>query len=250
MTTSAARTVTVPAALTATYGIIPGPTALRWPMAEPGDDLDYYIDATALLTDDVLEKVCVSVAPSGRGELIPWYVRADGPIICLRLFGGVPSRFYTVSVIATAASERRWQWLIGIQIDPRLATYPVPSPVCPGFGDSIMWPCSTPSYGPAQNLPPYTVAATGTTALTAAVVPILAITLINAGPGGGVLIGVQASTWTGNRPVFQNRAGGAVTLYPYAGDQFESQAAGAGITVQNDQTVTLSVAQSGAIIVS
>ncbi|MDR3533955.1 MAG: hypothetical protein P4L90_25745 [Rhodopila sp.] len=217
----------------------------------PADDRVYSLDVSAWLCEqeDTLTRVTLDAAPSGEGELIPWYVSVDGAIIHARMFGGVAARIYRVRVIATAASERQQEWLVSLPIDPSLAVYPVPSPPNPDFGEPIMWPCNTPPYGPAKNLPPYTVAASGTSQLTGAVVPILAITLINAGSGGFVTIGVPAATWNGYEPVFQNRSGGPVTLCPFSGDQFESLGANAGTIIQNFQSVTLSVAQSGAIII-
>jgi hypothetical protein len=224
----------------------------QWPEAQPDDDLDYYADHTPLLcdVDDSPISAMAAAAPSGPGELQVSCLSMEGSVLCVRLSAGVPGRWYRVRLDVVTASGRTFSNYVGLQINPAFGQNPLPIPPSLGLGFPAMWTCGAPPYNPAQVLPPYTVAATGTTSLTAAVVPELAITLINSGSPGGVLIGVQAATWNGARPVFANRSGGPVKLYPYATDSFESQTAGTSITLQNDQTVTLSVAQSGAIIVS
>ena len=172
----------------------------------------------------------------------------DG-ILTVIPYGGVPGRRYTYRFEIETDAGFIYVETVQQGTLPGLSSFPIPPAADPGYVELLMWPCPTNNFGPAKNLPPYTVTASGTNQLTAAVVPILAIVLINAGSGAGVMIGVPAAQWAGYEPVFSNRTGGTVTLYPYSGDQFESLGANAGTTIQNDQSVTLSVAQSGAIIV-
>lgn len=105
-------------------------------------------------------------------------------------------------------------------------------------------------FCPTQNLPPLTIAAAGTTALTATVVNQLCVLLVNGGPGGGVMIAVPTATWNNQRMPIAVRAGGPVTFYLYSGAQFESLAPGVGFVVQDFANITLSVSQSGAVLVT
>lgn len=98
-------------------------------------------------------------------------------------------------------------------------------------------------------LPDLTIGATGTTPGTAAVVPYLANTLINSGPGGGIIIGVPASSWNGIRPIFTNWSGGNVTVYLYSGDLYYGQSVAYGQTLVHTQSMSLSVSQIGAVLV-
>lgn len=118
----------------------------QWPTAKPSDNLDYYLDASAPLSEagDVLSSVMVDIMPSGSGELVASKPGTVGGVISIWLTGGVPSRAYLVRFIAAGESGRAWEWLIGLSIDVALAAYPVPKPPQPGFGSSVTW--SVPEY--------------------------------------------------------------------------------------------------------
>jgi hypothetical protein len=98
-------------------------------------------------------------------------------------------------------------------------------------------------------LPSTTVVAAGTTQLTATVLSFLANALINSGGGGGVILTVDPATWNGVRPIFTNESGGQVTVYLRVGASFYGQAVNTGVTLQNTQSMSLSVSQSGAVLV-
>jgi len=219
-----------------------------WPNCLPTSDLDYTMDVSAIV-DGVDQIATVSLAILPGGEMQCYRLGVDGCKIIAELAGGVACRVYTVAVTITGATGRVWPLIVGI-----ICTSPGPferpePPVNPGYGITVMWPCGTTSFGPAQTLPDFTVGATGTTPGTAAVVPYLANTLINSGPGGAVIIGVPASSWNGVRPIFTNMSGGNVTVYLYSGDLYYNQSVGYGVTLVNTQSMTLSVSQIGAVVV-
>ena len=225
------------------------PAPLIWlPDVAPEGVVVQSVPAATLFGSCAFTAFSLSVSPGG--ELVPFNLAYDGTTVSFATTGGVSGRTYNIKVLGKTPDGEVLPASIGVCCVGIPVIYPLPTPINPSYGEPAVWPCgSNPVLSPVTNLPSYTIAATGTTALTAAVVPILAITLINAGAGGGVLIGVPAATWNGYRPVFQNRSGGVITLYPYAGDQFESLAPSAGTTLVNDQSVTLSVALSGAIVI-
>lgn len=228
-------------------------TARQTPQWLPARDAasfhPYTYTPVTLPPDATIAAIRLTTAPSGNGEMFPIELSVAENILTVVPYSGVPGRPYTYRF--EIETEAGFVYVETVQQGTLsgLSGFPIPPAADPGYGAPLMWPCPTNNFGPAKNLPPYTVAATGTTQLTAAVVPILAIVLINAGSGLGVMIGVPAAQWAGYEPVFSNRTGGVVTLYPYSGDQFESLGSNTGTTIQNDQSVTLSVAQSGAIIV-
>jgi hypothetical protein len=112
-------------------------------MAEPDDVLDYALDVSGPLLDsggDSIASASVSVAPSGIGELSVQSIDVEDPIITAWLSGGVAGRHYTVRIEATTDGGRTFEWLIGLRIDPELATYPMPRLDSPHFGDAVTWP--------------------------------------------------------------------------------------------------------------
>jgi len=117
---------------------------LQWPVAEPLEDLDYYLNVAAPLTqfNDSISTLTVSVAPSGTGELQPTYLNtfdSEQHIIELWLSGGVPGRVYTVRVDMVTINARTFSWLVTLPIDLQYAVPPIPLPPNPGFGPPLPW---------------------------------------------------------------------------------------------------------------
>ena len=139
MTISAARTVAVPPPLTAAYGTLPAPQALRWPVAGADANLDYYIDFTAAIIDagDTIAAVGVSVAPSGAGELSVATVTIEGNIVGAWLSGGVAGRDYTIRNDVTTVAGRTFEALVGLLVDPATAAFPLPDPPSTSFGTPV-----------------------------------------------------------------------------------------------------------------
>ena len=146
MTVSALRTVVLSPA--APFTVSPG---YRWNwVAEPEDDLDYYADASLLLSDvsDTIVGISASAAPSGSGELQISNVGLAGAVISLWLTGGIPGRFYNVRLLCRTANQRNFSVLIGLQIDTALAQNPLTTPQSSGFGTQAIWPIGGPGiYG-------------------------------------------------------------------------------------------------------
>jgi len=96
-------------------------------------------------------------------------------------------------------------------------------------------------------LAPITIVAAGTTQLTATPASLAQI-LVNGGTGGIVL--PQAASFA-NRwvPVF-NRAGATITIYPYSGDQIETNGVNVGISLATGHTAIFAVSVSGFLILT
>jgi len=117
---------------------------LQWPIAEPDDDLDYYLNIGAPLAqyNDSISLISVSVSPSGSGELQPTYLNTSDSIqqtIELWLAGGVPGRIYTVRVDVVTVENRTFSWLVNLPIDIQYAIPPIPLAPNPGFGPPLVW---------------------------------------------------------------------------------------------------------------
>lgn len=230
-----------------TYGTMPAGPGYWWPTAQPGAFLDYAVDVSALLDGDTIIAASLEASPAGDGELIPAFLNVDGCLVSWWGWGGIAGKNYTVRIVLQTAGHRTIPVTIGLGIDRLLARHPLPPAPIPGFGRPLIWSVGDPMFGPVQQLPAVTVAATGTTQLTAAPVP-LAKVLVNAGTGGVLL--PAASTFCGATMPVYNRSGGPITIYPHAGDTIESNGVNGGVTIQNEQTAHLSVAQSGLLILS
>lgn len=142
MTVSALRTVVVGAPANI-YGVSPVQPSLRWPMAEPDEALDYSLDVSALLSDvgDTIASASLAVSPSGAGELAASDLTVAGGIITGWLSGGVAGRRYTARIEAVTGT-RTFEWLVGLRIDPALATYPLAAAPSSGFGTVLTWNAS------------------------------------------------------------------------------------------------------------
>ena len=81
--TSLARTIAIPKT---------GNIFLQWPVAEAQEDLDYYLDAAAPISQyaDNIHSLSISIAPSGTGELQTTYLNLSGSYdVEVWLSGGV-----------------------------------------------------------------------------------------------------------------------------------------------------------------
>lgn len=119
------------------------PQSLIWPAAEPSEVADYYLDVTQPLSDiaDSINNVVVDLKPSGAGEMLPTLVTVTGSVIGIWLSGGVPSRHYTVRIVAFTVGGRALEWLIKISVRRQLALLdgPILPPLNPGFCSPISW---------------------------------------------------------------------------------------------------------------
>lgn len=166
MTTSALRTIIV---RRPTY--LPRP--LRWPTAQPGDDLDYSLDLTQPLCDvgDSIASVSLAVMPSGTGELQPIDLTVNGSVITAQLCGGVAGRDYIVQVKYIGMSGRKDGYLVRLAIDPALASWPPTVAPSAGFGTPITWTSGVTVFGSSFVAVATGLVATGTTQATALPLP-------------------------------------------------------------------------------
>jgi len=106
------------------------PPPLIWPEAEPGDNLDYYLDVTQPLAavNDSIAHVAVAITPVGTSEMTADALGYAGYVIGLRLAGGIAGRLYTVVIQATGKSGRIWQWNVKMPIGRTFMQYPPPLP--------------------------------------------------------------------------------------------------------------------------
>jgi hypothetical protein len=254
---------------------------------QPGASLDYPIDiaeapiaAHETLGDvvrhgDQITDLSLDIYPSGCGELTPDDITIDGLRVRVWMSGGVAARHYVLRLTVGMVSGRCFVIPVSVPMSGVIPMRPHPPP-CWKFGMPVTWKCQarkteeqqdisplfwsddtpiaqTPGdtmFGPAKNLPPYTIAATGTTQLTAAVVPFLADILINAASatGAGILIGVPAADWSGYRPRVTNESGAQVFIYLFSGDQFARLSANEGYQLEDQQSASFGVAQSGIVV--
>ena len=232
------------------YGTMPLGPLNMWPTAQPGAFLDYAADVSALLNDETITAASLTVSPSGAGELIPAFLSVSGCLVSWWGWGGVPGRHYTVRIMLQTSAVRTIVFTVGLLIDPLLAPYPIPPAPVPGPGTPLIWSEGTPMFGPSVTLPATTVLATGTTQLTAAPATLSQI-LVNAATaaGAGILL-PQASAFCGQTVPVYNRSGVTITIYPYSGDQIEGLGANTGTDLENEQTASFTVSQSGALLLS
>jgi hypothetical protein len=100
---SAARTVVLDAPPQLPRGVLPSDLPpLVWPAKDPGDVLDYAVDATALMAGDSSDRIAtvsVSVVPSAMlGDLQPGRAIGDGSVAVLWFSAGLPGTTYSVRV--------------------------------------------------------------------------------------------------------------------------------------------------------
>jgi hypothetical protein len=131
--TSLARTIAIPTS---------GNIFLQWPVAEAQEDLDYYLDAAAPISQyvDSIYSLSVSIAPSGTGELQTTYLNLSGNYdIEVWLSGGVAGRVYTVRVDVVTNAGRTFSWPVTLPIDMDYSIPPFSLPPNPGFGPPFIW---------------------------------------------------------------------------------------------------------------
>jgi hypothetical protein len=131
--TSLARTIAIPKT---------GNIFLQWPVAEAQEDLDYYLDAAAPISQyaDSIYSLSVSIAPSGAGELQTTYLNLSGSYdVEVWLSGGVAGRVYTVRVDVATDAGRTFSWPVTLPIDMDYSIPPFSLPPDPGFGPPFVW---------------------------------------------------------------------------------------------------------------
>ena len=214
-------------------------------------DVSSGLAAAGLCAEDVAA-MNLSSEPSGDGELWASFLSLTGSTVTWWVACGVAGRQrpYLLSLLCGAANGATVQFTYAMPIDPTFAVPPIPSPVNAGFGLPITWSRGQHMFGPVLNLPPATVEATGTTQITAAIVP-LAKVLVNAAQAANAgIILPQASTFCGNTLPVVNVSGVPISIYPYSGDAISTNAVNAAVTIENLSSASFWVAQSGILVVS
>ena len=114
---------------------------LQWPIAEPADSLDYYLELgqTLAAAGDSIFSVTACIKPSGAGELQGLSIGATATEISVELAGGVPGRTYLVRFDVATYANRTFSWLVTLPIDIDYAVPPIPLPPDPGFGPPIIF---------------------------------------------------------------------------------------------------------------
>lgn len=223
----------------------------RWPTASVHDKLDYLAKFIALAPEDPIIEAVASVQPSGDGQMQPVDIRAFDNLVEVWLAHGVPGQLYKVLIGGRSRAGRQITATVLIEVDAALAANPIPTPDSADFGEPIYWSEEKGMFNPAVNLPAVTIAATGNSQATAAIVSSLAVVDINAGAGGGVVMQIPAAQWNGVLPRFINSTPGEVTVYLNGGDQYAAPNTNNpnGYLLQSTQSMTLSVSQSGLVLV-
>lgn len=145
------RTAVAPAVAENVYNGAQVSVPLWWPAATPTTSRDYYLDATAVLTEesDSLTFASVRIAPSGLGEMQPVAITSDGYVVQITLSGGVARRVYTAWVQGITSGNRSWSWYVEIIVAaaPGVIYEPVPPSPSPFYGTPIVWNGTTaPAY--------------------------------------------------------------------------------------------------------
>ena len=134
---STARSVALDGVLPVPRGVIPSDLPpLVWPAKDPGDVLDYEIDASAVVAGDPGDQVAtvaVTVVPSvSPADVQVGRVSADGAVALLWLSGGQPGTVYAVQVSLSTQKGR----VIGRTVLlPVRAMASVPPPTVPLTAD-------------------------------------------------------------------------------------------------------------------
>ena len=138
MTISAARTIVLPSAAQPPAFYQP----LVWPCAQPGEDLDYSLDMTAVLSDvggDTISAVTAELSPSGSGEASLIDLGVMGAVVSLQISGGVAGRVYLADVAVTCSIGRAFVYTPQLPMSEALFAFPPSPPPSTGFGTSITW---------------------------------------------------------------------------------------------------------------
>ena len=108
---SGARTVALDALLPLPRGVVPSDVPpLVWPAKDPGDVLDFALDATAALAGDTTDRiatVAVTLVPNASSaDLQLGNVVADGAVAVIWLSGGQAGTVYSVQVTLSTLNGR------------------------------------------------------------------------------------------------------------------------------------------------
>jgi hypothetical protein len=135
---SSPPTVTYPADFSNRTLIIDpsGSQYLQWPIAQPNDALDYYLDATAIIGTDAITAVFVAAKPSGYGELVIGSPSYLGGVVTVNLSNGAAGRVYSVRIDISTVSGRSFSYVVILPIDMLYQSGPPPNP---GFGPSSQY---------------------------------------------------------------------------------------------------------------
>ena len=108
---SAARLVTLEGMLPLPRGVLPSDVPpLVWPAKDPGDVLDYALDATAALAGDTTDRIATAavtlVPDASSADLQLGNIVADGAVVIIWLSGGQAGTVYSVQISISTLSGR------------------------------------------------------------------------------------------------------------------------------------------------
>lgn len=138
MTISAYRSITIYPAFAAVGACIM-PQQLCWPMAEPGESLDYTLNMTPALEDvaDSIASATIATAPSGAGEMSVAALVRDDSVLTATLASGMPGRTYQARFHIVTTAGRIFAPTISILVNPASGAWPLPPALSPDFGLAV-----------------------------------------------------------------------------------------------------------------
>ncbi len=131
---ASARCVVLDGALPLPRGVLASDIApLAWPAKDPGDVLDYEIDAAALLAGDPTDQVAsvgVTIVPAASPlDVQLGRVAADGAVAVLWLSGGQAGTTYAVQVSLATLKGRVIGRTVLLPVQQLSAVLPAPVPL-------------------------------------------------------------------------------------------------------------------------
>lgn len=101
-----------------------------WPVSEPGDNLDYSLDISAALADNIshVSYVTAAIAPSGLGELTANSLSYQNGVIKIWLSNGNSDRVYTINFKIFCVSGLQFSFFVELPFTSSPSVAPAPSP--------------------------------------------------------------------------------------------------------------------------
>jgi len=108
----------------------PWQTVYSWPVSEAGSVLDYSLDVSAAIDDNVsqVSHVTAAIAPSGSGELTATSLSYQNGVIKIWLSNGKNGRIYTINFKIFCISGLEFSFLVEVPFTPVSNVAPAPSP--------------------------------------------------------------------------------------------------------------------------
>ena len=136
---SGARLVTLDGLLPLPRGVVPSDIPpLVWPAKDPGDVLDFALDATAALAGDTTDRIAavgVAIVPQASGaDLQLGHAVADGAVAVLWLASGQAGTVYAVQVTMSTQNGRTIGRTVLLPVQQMAAVAPPTSVLTTGAG--------------------------------------------------------------------------------------------------------------------